>query len=243
MRKDNFARERSHITLITILYSIGIVVFNLVFSYNVSLSNPSLSVYSFSWTLFLIFNLGFILIKVRHFITESLLDLNKYLSVYNMLVMMVVIQTITVILSDLIIMKQLNPSVYVKFLIALLVVSTFSSVAHFFYVSFHRQRSLLSIWILAFVGTVVLAPLIVEASAFVRDQRFRVLLDFWNWIVPYQSIEHLRQFILLEGWQELEVALGSILTLAVYWFLYSSFCLYLRQLQSDWRHPAAFHQR
>ncbi len=239
MQKRSFAQEKNYI-LITILYSIAVILFNLMLSYNISLSNPSLSTYSFSWTLFLIFSLVFILTKVRYLTTKGLLDLNKYLSLQNMLITVTLIQTITVVFSDLIIIRQINPIVYVKFLINLLVVSIFGSVVYFFYGSFLRKRSLLSVWILAFVGTVVLAPLLVESSAFVRDQRFRVLLDFWNWIVPYQSIEHLRQFIFLEGWQGLEVAVGSILTLAVYWFFYSSFCLYLRQLQSDWRYPQAF---
>jgi hypothetical protein len=60
-------------------------------------------------------------------------------------------------------------------------------------------------------------------------------LDFWNWIVPYQSIEQLRQFVLLEGWQGWEAALMSVIHLLVYWFIIASICLYVRQLQLSWK--------
>jgi hypothetical protein len=75
----------------------------------------------------------------------------------------------------------------------------------------------------------------VESGMFVRDLRFKSLLDFWNWIVPYQSIEQLRQFVLLEGWQGWEAALMSVIHLLVYWFIIASICLYVRQLQLSWK--------
>ncbi|MGQ9463773.1 MAG: hypothetical protein ACUVRR_12100, partial [Candidatus Fervidibacter sp.] len=91
------------------------------------------------------------------------------------------------------------------------------------------------LWLIGFVGTVIFTPLLEEAGFFVRDLRFRSLLDYWNWILPYKSIEYLRQFILLEDWQGWETAVISVILLIVYWFIIVTICLYIRQLQLNWK--------
>jgi hypothetical protein len=136
------------------------------------------------------------------------------------------------IFKDLIIVKEFNVITYIKFLLTLLFVSLFVSLVYFLEVSFRKYRIF---WIVGFLGTVVLSPLLVESGMFVRDLRFKSLLDFWNWIVPYQSIEQLRQFVLLEGWQGWETALMSVIHLLVYWFIVASICLYVRQFQLSWK--------
>ncbi len=136
-------------------------------------------------------------------------------------------------MCDLLIAKEMNIIAYIKFGVTLFVVSLFVSLVQFLEIGFYKYRI---IWLLGFVGTVILAPLLVESAAFVRDLRLRSLLDFWNIIVPYKHIEQLRQFVLLEGWQNLEVVVGSALVLAAYWFIVASICLYVRQLQADWRY-------
>jgi hypothetical protein len=152
--------------------------------------------------------------------------LTKYVTISSLL------GFLFLIFKDLIIVKEFNVITYVKFLLTLLFVSLFVSLVYFLEVSFRKYRIF---WIVGFLGTVVLSPLLVESGMFVRDLRFKSLLDFWNWIVPYQSIEQLRQFVLLEGWQGWETALMSVIHLLVYWFIVASICLYVRQFQLSWK--------
>ncbi|MCS7191425.1 MAG: hypothetical protein NZ937_00365 [Armatimonadetes bacterium] len=101
-------------------------------------------------------------------------------------------------------------------------------------ISFRKYRVL---WIIGFIGTIIFSQLLVEAEMFVDSLVIKSLLDFWNLIVPYRSIEQLRQFILFEGWQGLEIALASAIHLLIYWFVVASICLYIRQFQSKWELP------
>ncbi|MGQ9520774.1 MAG: hypothetical protein ACUVTP_11945, partial [Candidatus Fervidibacter sp.] len=130
------------------------------------------------------------------------------------------------------ILNELNILAYIKFWFTLFFVSSFVSLVYFLEISFYKYRIL---WLIGFVGTVILTPLLEEAGFFVRDLRFRSLLDYWNWILPYKSIEYLRQFILLEDWQGWETAVISVILLIVYWFIIVTICLYIRQLQLNWK--------
>jgi hypothetical protein len=198
-------------------------------TYNVALVNPDIGSYSVTWLLLLLYNIIVILIltkNVSNFFVNSYVMLTRYVTISSLL------GSLFLILKDLIIVKELNVVAYVKFLLTLLFVSLFVSSVYFLEVSFRKYRIF---WIVGFLGTVVLSPLLVESGMFVRDLRFKSLLDFWNWIVPYQSIEQLRQFVLLEGWQGWEAALMSVIHLLVYWFIIASICLYVRQLQLSWK--------
>jgi hypothetical protein len=198
-------------------------------TYNVTLVNPDIGSYSVTWLLLLLYNIIVILIltkNVSNFFVNSYVMLTGYVTISSLL------GSLFLILKDLIIVKELNVVAYVKFLLTLLFVSLFVSSVYFLEVSFRKYRIF---WIIGFLGTVVLSPLLVESGMFVRDLRFKSLLDFWNWIVPYQSIEQLRQFVLLEGWQGWETALMSVIHLLVYWFIIASICLYVRQLQLSWK--------
>jgi hypothetical protein len=198
-------------------------------TYNIALVNPDIGSYSVTWLLLLLYNIIVILIltkDVSNFFVNSYVTLTRYVTISSLL------GSLFLILKDLIIVKELNVVAYVKFLLTLLFVSLFVSSVYFLEVSFRKYRIF---WIVGFLGTVVLSPLLVESGMFVRDLRFKSLLDFWNWIVPYQSIEQLRQFVLLEGWQGWEAALMSVIHLLVYWFIIASICLYVRQLQLSWK--------
>jgi hypothetical protein len=198
-------------------------------TYNVTLVNPDIGSYSVTWLLLLLYNMIVILILIKNmsnFFVNSYVMLTRYVTISSLL------GSLFLILKDLIIVKELNVVAYVKFLLTLLFVSLFVSSVYFLEVSFRKYRIF---WIVGFLGTVVLSPLLVESGMFVRDLRFKSLLDFWNWIVPYQSIEQLRQFVLLEGWQGWEAALMSVIHLLVYWFIIASICLYVRQLQLSWK--------
>jgi hypothetical protein len=198
-------------------------------TYNVALVNPDIGSYSVTWLLLLLYNIIVILILIKNmsnFFVNSYVMLTRYVTISSLL------GSLFLILKDLIIVKEFNVVAYVKFLLTLLFVSLFVSSVYFLEVSFRKYRIF---WIVGFLGTVVLSPLLVESGMFVRDLRFKSLLDFWNWIVPYQSIEQLRQFVLLEGWQGWEAALMSVIHLLVYWFIIASICLYVRQLQLSWK--------
>jgi hypothetical protein len=198
-------------------------------TYNIALVNPDIGSYSVTWLLLLLYNIIVILIltkDVSNFFVNSYVTLTRYVTISSLL------GSLFLILKDLIIVKELNVVAYVKFLLTLFFVSLFVSSVYFLEVSFRKYRIF---WIVGFLGTVVLSPLLVESGMFVRDLRFKSLLDFWNWIVPYQSIEQLRQFVLLEGWQGWEAALMSVIHLLVYWFIIASICLYVRQLQLSWK--------
>jgi hypothetical protein len=221
--------KQNQYIFVTLLYVTSVIFINQMITYNVTLVNPDIGSYSATWLLLLLYNIIVILIltkNVSNFFVNSYVMLTRYVTVSSLL------GSLFLILKDLIIVKELNVVAYVKFLLTLLFVSLFVSSVYFLEVSFRKYRIF---WIVGFLGTVVLSPLLVESGMFVRDLRFKSLLDFWNWIVPYQSIEQLRQFVLLEGWQGWEAALMSVIHLLVYWFIIASICLYVRQLQLSWK--------
>jgi hypothetical protein len=221
--------KQNQYIFVTLLYITSVIFINQMITYNVTLVNPDIGSYSATWLLLLLYNIIVILIltkNVSNFFVNSYVMLTRYVTVSSLL------GSLFLILKDLIIVKELNVVAYVKFLLTLLFVSLFVSSVYFLEVSFRKYRIF---WIVGFLGTVVLSPLLVESGMFVRDLRFKSLLDFWNWIVPYQSIEQLRQFVLLEGWQGWEAALMSVIHLLVYWFIIASICLYVRQLQLSWK--------
>jgi hypothetical protein len=221
--------KQNQYIFVTLLYITSVIFINQIITYNVTLVNPDIGSYSVTWLLLLLYNIIVILIltkNVSNFFVNSYVMLTRYVTISSLL------GSLFLILKDLIIVKELNVVAYVKFLLTLLFVSLFVSSVYFLEVSFRKYRIF---WIVGFLGTVVLSPLLVESGMFVRDLRFKSLLDFWNWIVPYQSIEQLRQFVLLEGWQGWEAALMSVIHLLVYWFIIASICLYVRQLQLSWK--------
>jgi len=221
--------KQNQYIFVTLLYIILVIFINQIIIYNVTLVNPDIGSYSIIWLLFLLYNIIVILILTKsmsNFFVNSYVMLTKYVTISSLL------GFLFLIFKDLIIVKEFNVITYVKFLLTLLFVSLFVSLVYFLEVSFRKYRIF---WIVGFLGTVVLSPLLVESGMFVRDLRFKSLLDFWNWIVPYQSIEQLRQFVLLEGWQGWETALMSVMHLLVYWFIVASICLYVRQFQLSWK--------
>jgi hypothetical protein len=221
--------KQNQYIFVTLLYITSVIFINQMIIYNVTLVNPDIGSYSVTWLLLLLYNIIVILILIKNmsnFFVNSYAMLTRYVTISSLL------GSLFLILKDLIIVKELNVVAYVKFLLTLLFVSLFVSSVYFLEVSFRKYRIF---WIVGFLGTVVLSPLLVESGMFVRDLRFKSLLDFWNWIVPYQSIEQLRQFVLLEGWQGWEAALMSVIHLLVYWFIIASICLYVRQLQLSWK--------
>ena len=215
------------------LYTIVISFISQVLVYNVTLTNLRLSFHSIFWMLLLLYNVFVTFVVVRKSPSLSV-TVSNYIEILKCISMVLLIGIIFIIINDLIVTKEVNIVTYTKSVISLFFVFVVVSLIYFLEGSFYKYRVL---WVVGFVGTVILAPLLVEAGMFVRDLRFKSLLDFWDWIVPYQAIEQLRQFVLLEGWQGWEVALVSIVHLVVYWFVVASICLYVRQFQTSWKLP------
>jgi len=221
--------KQQRYTYVTLLYTITIIFISQIIIYNVTLTNPTITFYSIIWLLTLLYNAVILLIITK---TINNLTIDNYVTMLKYVTFPPLIGFLLIILRDTVITKELNILTYIKFLLTLLIVSLFVSLVYFLQVSFRKYRVL---WIIGFLGTVILSPLLVESGIFIRDLRFKSLLDFWNWIVPYQSIEQLRQFVFLEGWQGWETTLISTIHLLIYWFVVVSICLYVRQFQSSWR--------
>jgi hypothetical protein len=182
-----------------------------------------------TWLSVLLYNIVIVSIVTK---TISSVTIDNYVIIVKYVTFPPLVGFLLMILRDIIIAKELNTLTYIKFLLTLLIISLFISLTYFLQVSFRKYRVL---WVTGFLGTIILSPLLVESGMFIRDLRFKSLLDFWNWIVPYQSIEQLRQFVFLEGWQGWETALISAIHLLIYWFVIISICLYIHQFQSSWR--------
>jgi len=214
---------------ITLLYVAIVIFISQMTIYNVTLTNPMITSYSVVWLSILLYNIITLLVITK---TMSNVVIDNYVTIAKYITLPPLIGFLSIILKDVTIAKELNILTYIKFLLTLLIISLFASLTYFLQVSFQKYRIL---WIIGFLGTIILSPLLVESEIFVRDLRFKSLLDFWNWIVPYQSIEQLRQFVFLEGWQGWETALISTIHLLIYWFVIASICFYIRQFQSSWR--------
>ncbi|MEZ8216806.1 hypothetical protein B0813_000343 [Candidatus Fervidibacteria bacterium JGI MDM2 SSWTFF-3-K9] len=221
--------RQNQYVFVTLLYIILVFFISQIVTYNVILTNPVIGSYSIIWLLILVYNIAISLIFIKGI---SNISLNSYVTLAKYVTISSLLSLLFIIFKDLIIVKELSIVTYIKFILTLLLVSIFVSLVYFLEISFRKYRIL---WIIGFLGTVILSPLLVESGIFVRDLRFKSLLDFWNWIVPYQSIEQLRQFVLFEGWQGWETVLISIIHLSVYWFVIASICLYVRQFQSSWK--------
>jgi hypothetical protein len=222
-------KQEQRYIYITLLYVIIITSVSQVIIYNVTLINPMITFYSMTWLSVLLYNIVITLIVTK---TISSVTIDDYVTITKYVTFPPLVGFLLTILRDIIITKELNIPTYIKFLLTLLIISLFVSLTYFLQVSFRKYRVL---WVTGFLGTIILSPLLVESGMFIRDLRFKSLLDFWNWIVPYQSIEQLRQFVFLEGWQGWETALISAIYLLIYWFVIASVCLYIHQFQSNWR--------
>jgi hypothetical protein len=222
-------KQKQQYIHITLLYIIIIVFISQIIIYNVTLTNPAITFYSVTWLSVLLYN-----IVIVSLITKNIngVTIDNYVTIVKYVTFPSLVGSLLIILRDIIITKELNTLTYIKFLLTLLIISLFISLTYFLQVSFRKYRVL---WVTGFLGTIILSPLLVESGMFIRDLRFKSLLDFWNWIVPYQSIEQLRQFVFLEGWQGWETALISAIHLLIYWFVIVSICLYIHQFQSSWR--------
>jgi|YelNatPaOPRAMG01_1025707.scaffolds.fasta_scaffold20288_4 hypothetical protein len=222
-------KQEQRYIYITLLYMIIITFVSQVIIYNVTLINPMITFYSITWLSVLLYNIVITLIVTK---TISSVTIDDYVTITKYVTFPPLVGFLLTILRDIIITKELNIPTYIKFLLTLLIISLFVSLTYFLQVSFRKYRVL---WVTGFLGTIILSPLLVESEIFIRDLKFKSLLDFWNWIVPYQSIEQLRQFVFLEGWQGWETALISAIHLLIYWFVIVSICLYIHQFQSSWR--------
>lgn len=225
--------EAMKYVIFALLYFILTVILFQVFIYNVTIIDITSTFYSVFWLFLIIYIifLIFMLIKAEKYTNHHILG---YSNILRFVLLISFFSFVFLIVTGMFVSKELNLSIYIKFLFSFLIVSILTSLIYFLEISFRKYRVL---WIIGFIGTIIFSQLLVEAEMFVDSLIIKSLLDFWNLIVPYRSIEQLRQFVLFEGWQGLEIALASAIHLLIYWFVVASICLYIRQFQSKWELP------
>lgn len=223
-------KRDKYLIFVTLLYFTIVSFLNQILIYNVTLENLRISSQSIFWLLSLVYG-TFIIFKISKN-TTNVSVVSSYVEILKGTLNVTIVSLMFLVFNDLIVVKEINIVIYIKFVITLVFVFILLSLVYFLEKSFRKYRVL---WIIGFVGTIILSPLLVESGMFIRDLRFKSLLDFWNWIVPYQWIEQLRHFVLLEGWQGWDVALMTIVYLLIYWFVVASICLYVRQFQVSWK--------
>ncbi|MEM4547074.1 MAG: hypothetical protein QW328_10010 [Nitrososphaerota archaeon] len=216
--------------IITLLYFVFITLLVQVLVYNITLTNVTNTFYSIFWLFFVIYItfVTFILSKNIH--QQSIFK--RYLEIIKFSFLTSAIGILFAVMRDLILVNELNLVLYLKAFLSLLIVSLVISLIYFLDANFRKYRIL---WATSFVGTILFSPLLVESEMFIRDLRLKSFLDFWNLVVPYKSIEQLRQFVILEDWQGWELALISTIHLLIYCFIIISICLYIRQFQTKWQ--------
>lgn len=215
--------------LLTLFYLTFVILLSQVLTYNVTLINVRSAFYSIFWIFFMIY----VLITIFTLSKKSNLNIiGNYLEIIKYILIASLIGTFLIIVRDIVLFNELNTASYLKILFSFLIVSITISLIYFLNISFYKYRI---IWIIGFIGTILISSLLVESEIFLRDLRLKSFLNFWNLIVPYKSIEQIRQFVIFEGWQGWELFLISTIHLLIYWFVLISICLYFRQFQSKWQ--------
>ncbi|GBC99607.1 hypothetical protein HRbin17_02136 [bacterium HR17] len=211
------------------------VIFYLILSYNIILLNKSYTYVSLLLVIFNLFNLCFVSFYSYRYVSSSHRKENiftSYVEVLRKITSVILIQSVIAIVGYILIITELDFTLFLKIIIINLIVSYLISLLYLLSVSFRKYYWLL---LLMFGGTIVLAPLITEAMQFLREPWLRSVLELWNWVVPFQVVSGLQNTLLIEGWQWFNLLIVNTLYVAVYMFIVISIALYLRQLKADWR--------
>ncbi len=225
-------REYRNLTLITLFFSLSVVFLQLAAAYNIILTDLLRSFYSISSNLFIIYNSIVIILisfSYRHKLNFFIIYLNKVLKdLFNI----IIIESIVIFLGNLSITKEIDIIMFVKFVFSLFIITYFVSLVFFLVAVLPKYRW---IWVVCFVGTIALSPLLVETMTYTRGLWPSSVMEFWNYLVPFQVIDQSQRFVRLEGWQGMDLLLINLTHLLLYWFLIVSICLYVRQFKADWR--------
>lgn len=221
--------------ILAAITSILSVIFYLILSYNIILLNKSYTYVSLLLVIFNLFNLCFVsFYSYRHASSSHRKEniFTSYVDVLLKITNVILIQSVIAIVGYILIITELDFTLFLKIIIINLIVSYLISLLYLLSVSFRKYYWLL---LLMFGGTIVLAPLITEAMQFLREPWLRSVLELWNWVVPFQVVSGLQNTLLIEGWQWFNLLIVNALYVAVYMFIVISIALYLRQLKADWR--------
>lgn len=225
-------RDNRNILIITLFFSLSVVFLHLTVAYNVILTDMLRSFYSISSSLFIIYNSIVIILvsfSYRHKLNFFIIYLNKILKdLFNI----VAIESIVTFLGNLLVTKEIDITIFVKFVLSLFIITYFVSLVFFLVAALPKYRW---IWVICFVGTIAFAPLLVETMTYTRGLWPSSVIGFWNYLVPFQVIDQSQRFVRLEGWQGMDLLLINLARLLLYWFLIVSLCLYVRQFKADWR--------
>lgn len=227
--------------ILAAITSILSVIFYLILSYNIILLDKSYTYVSLLLVIFNLFNLCFVSFYSYRHVSSSHRKENifreeniftSYVNVLRKITNVILTQSIIAIVGYILIITELDFTLFLKIIIINLIVSYLISLLYLLSVSFRKYYWLL---LLMFGGTIVLTPLITEAMQFLREPWLRSVLELWNWVVPFQVVSGLQNTLLIEGWQWFNLLIVNALYVAVYMFIVISIALYLRQLKADWR--------
>ncbi len=208
-----------------------------ILSYNIILTNKTYTYVTLqSYILFLFHFIIILLYSIIH-TRRSMLEhrVSNVLSLYTYLLKklfnILIFQYFIIILFFVLILFEVNLTLFFKILVCFFIVILIESMLFFLIWAFYRYRWLV---VIVYGGTVLLAPLITEAINFLREPWMRSVLMFWNWIVPFQVISGAQNTLLAEGWQQMDVLIINTVYALIYCFVVASICLYIRQLQTRW---------
>lgn len=222
--------NQTRITTITLLVAILLAYFYLILSYNVNITNLVIGLHTFFLTVFLIYN--FILI---FYISVKIPRFNQFLfrSYINLLLLLIYyvlpIEVTVTLLSSLLILKEINLVIFIKFFISLYVTTLVISTVFPLTCVFAKYR-----WFIALFGILItLSWWVSEARFYTYQPTLKTFLDILNIVIPYQSITALQEFLILEGWQGFGIVATHALILLIYWIFIIWICLYVYQLKTN----------
>jgi hypothetical protein len=232
------------LSFIAAVISILSIFFYFIFFYNITLTNKIYTYVSLQTYIILIFYftvitlysinlLTFNKIKIINSSTSTYLSnlFKGYLNLLKIILLNLLVQYSIIVLGFVLILLEINILIFLKMFIFILIVALLESMLFYLILIFYNYRWLI---VIVYGGTILLSPLIAEAMNFLREPWMRSVLEFWSWVVPFQVISGAQSAVLAEGWQQMDLLLGYAIYTLIYCFIVTSFCLYTRQLQTNW---------
>jgi hypothetical protein len=229
--------------VIAVVISILSIFFYFISFYNITLTNKIYTYVSLQTYIILIFYFIFIILySINLFTFNKITDtstsftylsnlLRNYLNLIKIVLLNLSVQYSIIVLGFILILLEINILIFLKMFIFVLIVVLLESMLFYLILIFYNYRWLI---VIVYGGTILLSPLIAEAMNFLREPWMRSVLEFWSWVVPFQVISGAQSAVLAEGWQQMDLLLGYAIYTLIYCFIVTSFCLYTRQLQTNW---------
>jgi hypothetical protein len=227
--------------VIAVVISILSIFFYFISFYNITLTNKIYTYVSLqTYIIFIFYFIFFILYSINLFTFNKVTDtstsftynlLRNYLNLIKIVLLNLSVQYSIIVLGFILILLEINILIFLKMFIFVLIVVLLENMLFYLILIFYNYRWLI---VIVYGGTILLSPLIAEAMNFLREPWMRSVLEFWSWVVPFQVISGAQSAVLAEGWQQMDLLLGYAIYTLIYCFIVTSFCLYTRQLQTNW---------